>query len=83
MFPANCSADNKFCSIYIKESPHSILLVCIARPAVAPSEQQEQPDEEYEEAETCNDLHFFLFRVSTGGVLFFLELTFYLIHDFS
>lgn len=31
MFPANCSADNKFCSIYIKESPHSILLVCIAR----------------------------------------------------
>lgn len=59
MFPANCSADNKFCSIYIKESPHSILLVCIARPAVAPSEQQEQPDEEYEEAEHAMICTFF------------------------
>lgn len=70
MFPANCSAHNEFCSIYIKESPHSILPVCIARPAVAPSEQQQLPDEEHEEAEhamicifsvPCLDFRCFIF----------------------
>lgn len=70
MFPANCSVHNEFCSIYIKESPHSILPVCIARPAVAPSEQQQLPDEEHEEAEhamicifsvPCLDFRCFIF----------------------
>lgn len=83
MFPANCSAHNEFCSIYIKESPHSILPVCIARPAVAPSEQQQQPDEEHKEAEHAMICIFFCPVSRLEVFYFFLELTFYLIHDFS